>query len=834
VAAARGPGGWSPRRTRALAVALAVGAVAATWLLSGVPPGEAVRFAAYEAAYAVLPGCVLYALLAGPGGGWLRAAAIGVPLGFALNVGVFALTAALDARAAFAWLPAVAVVAAGPLLWRRRRHARAAVAGPRAERARAATEGSPPAQRSADAGASRWGAPAGGPAPAEGGAPAQRPTGTDARGWDAVVVAGAIAGALTILAFTFFASTPLPPRAQSVAYGSDNVFDIALVAEARNHWPITEPWVAGQPLRYYTGVFIHAAGAEQVAGVAPATLVLRLLPATMFVVVALQLWFLGASLGRSPWVGPLAAVLLLVAEDVNLNPTRSHLSYVNPFTQFPLSPTFAFGVPFLLGLLALLGPRFGAAAEGGHGVRWGPRRAGDTGVLAAAAILVTGAAAAKTFAAADALGALSLYWLWCLGARRPLRLPTLSLACAAAGTAAVYVALLTNGGASDVTVSPLDFLSSGHTFERARSLAEGAAGHLLYWLPLLLGAVVLAALLLAPLAGCVWLAWRRIPLPPAGGLAAAVGLTGALAYVLVGAPYGVEGVFLVYGYIAATPLAAYGAVRLWAELPVAVRGPLARACAALLAAGLVLAAATTALALRGRAGEAWSVAAYGALAAGVALTVWRLRGGCAATIRSRTGSALACAIPPLVVLGLVKPATLVGARAWRTARGESNSLANSAHEYGLTAPLYRGLEWVRAHTGPCAVLAVSNHYTAPDRGGSPAYVYYSALTERRVFLESWTYTPLGALGGEPFPRRLALNERAVADGDPAALAELARDGVRDVLVDRVHGGGAAEPPSVSRLVYASPALDVYRLRVPVGSPPAECGTVRWSGAGARR
>ena len=128
----------------------------------------------------------------------------------------------------------------------------------------------------------------------------------------------------------------------------------------------------------------------------------------------------------------------------------------------------------------------------------------------------------------------------------------------------------------------------------------------------------------------------------------------------------------------------------------------------------------------------------------------------------------------------------------------------------MTAPLYAGLLWVRAHTTPCDVLAVNNHYDDAAHDES-VYFYYSAFTERRVFLESWRYTAGGQTGGLPYPGRFALNQRAVAQANPEALRELARRGVSYVLIDKTHLGGPQEPASVSKLVFSNSALDVYRL-----------------------
>jgi hypothetical protein len=758
------------------AAALIAAAMLTTWLGSGVALSEVARFAAFELLYVGLPGCLLYVLLSPRPGGWLRILAIGWPLGYALEVGAFALTAALGVRWAFTLLPVAALALLGVPLFL------------------------------SSAGRARVGALA-----------RARRTGRAMPHFG--LVALAVTGAVAVLSFTFFASYPLPRNASSVEYSEDNVFDIALAGEARHHWPISESWIAGEPLHYYKGVFIHAAAVNQVMGVSLATLFLRLLPSMMFLIAALQLWALGESLGRGRWVGPLAAALLLVTQDINLDPTRSLVLQIDPFTQFPLSPSFAFGVPFFLGGLLLIQTRVVT-----------PSREHATGrLLLLLGILVAGLGAAKAFGVVDFVGGLGLYWLWRavrgqLGTLREIAGHPLTWCVLLAGvvTIAVYFVLLAGGGAATMSVDPLAFLTQGNTLERAAKAAKKVAGGSLYVLPLIAGGGVLAVLALAPLLGAAWAVWRERTASDSTALLLATFAVGMLCYAMLGAPGGVEGVFFVYGYIALLPVAALGLVGLWRRTPASARRASLRACGGLLAIGLLAATLSASLPLTGRARDAWLVAAYLLVAVAAGVAIWRLLPRYGGAFDSRTLRVVACCLPLLTTLALVKPLTLTGSGAWKTLVGKPIAARDTGVEYGMTTPLYEGLLWVRAHTTPCDVLAVNNHYDNAAREES-VYFYYSAFTERRIFLESWRYTAGGQTGGQPYPARFALNERAVAQGEPRALRELAGRGVKYVLIDRTHGGGAREPASTSTLVYSSPALDVYRLR-PVG-PPHGCAAV---------
>ncbi len=555
-----------------------------------------------------------------------------------------------------------------------------------------------------------------------------------------------------------------------------------------------------------------------------------------------------------------------------------------------MSPSFAFGIPFLLGGLLLIQTRIvndwngttsrAAAVSRGGTTDLGPagdatQRAGTAGMLLMLALLVAGMTAAKAFAGFDFVGGLGVYWLWRLlrgedGDRRSIRDPlreengdrqsihdplreegggrrgirglwrirdlwglanprnvalrrlTCCVAVAAVAALAIYFLMIAGGGSGTLGLRPFNFIREGDTLARATKLAKDIVGPSLYWLALAGGGAVLAVCLLAPLLGAGWLIYKDRGATDSTAFLLTVFVVGVAAYVLLGAPAGVEGVFLIYGYVALVPVAAKGLVRLWSETPPPLRRRLLRACGALLVLGLAIATLTPSLNLSGDARYAWLAVTYGSVIGGIVLVVWKLQQGYRTAIPARLARIAACSIFLLSSLALVKPVGLAGSGAWKTLVGKPTSLADTPTEYGMTAPLYRGLLWVRGHTTPCDVLAVSNHYESAAHNES-VYFYYSAFTERRVFLESWHYTPDGQFGAQPYPGRFALNQRATAQGDPEALRELARRGVGYVLIDKTHGGGAAEPPSVSRLVFSNSALDVYRL-LPVG-PPHACGAV---------
>jgi hypothetical protein len=771
-----------------LAALLVGSTLLAVWLISGVPIGDISSFIAFEALYVLLPGCLLYVLLSPAPGGWLRILAIGWPLGYALEIGAFALTAALHARGAFAFLPLLAAVTIGPCVVRKRRRTRSGTAGGN--------------------GVLRGGL--------------RRVHG---EGVESLLAAGAIAIALVLLDFRFFASYPLPEHASSVFYFLDNVEYISLAAEALHHWPITEPFLAGHPFHYYTGVFMHVAALEQVTGVPLAVAIFRLVPATATLVAMLQFWCLGGTLSRSQWAGPVTVALLIVIENMKLYPSHTKMFGVALFSEFTWSPTYGFGVIFLLGLLILFRSQFLGMSATGSPASSSPAGSmppGVVGSLVMLGILVLGGSAVKTTAVATFVGGLGLFWLWRLATAKLDRLLSYCLILSLACFALMYHLLLAGAGGpaeGETEIAPLNFLKYT-VFGSTLAAHPGLA-------PLLGVAVVLFIWKLLPVAGVVWPLWRRDAWSSYVSFALVIFVVGFVVFVMLGSPNDNETYFIWYGYIAVIPVASMSSIVLWSELPADVRRAIVRACAVVLAVGLAVAGATQILSAKGALAGARSASWYlwygGTLAlVGGVVVLWslRLERRLAPRISSRGTRIAACGVLMLGTLGCAQSIVLAVPQTWSTLLDRQAAPRNSPSHPGMTAALYRGLVWVREHTGRCDVLAVNTHDVrgAGAKGGTvdSGYFYYSAFTERRVIMESWIATSRGQHGEQPYPALYALNSAATLRGDPTAVRALARRGVTYILIDKSHEGRVRESASVSRLVFANSALDVYRLTAPVG------------------
>jgi hypothetical protein len=745
---------------------LVTATLGATWRFFGVPVSAAVLSVGFEVLYVVLPGCILYTLLAPRSGSWGLVLAVGWPLGYALEIGIFSLTAALQARSAFTVYPLIWIPLAGSLaLLKLRRH--------------------PPAQ----------------PPPAV--HRARAPT----RRLPLLIAAGAVSFALALLALESFAYFPLPGASQTVTYAPDNVYDITLAAEARHHWPITQPSIAGTPLRYYTGVFIHIAAVNQVTGIPIATVVLRLLPSTLLLIIGLQLWLLGVSLGGPPYTPAVSVVLFFVVEELNLDPTRPAAFGGNLFYALPGSPTYALGIVFYLGLLLAFQLHVLSASSGRKGRLPKAESAGSPTLLGALAI---GAGATKMFAALDFVGGLTLFWLWQLARRRRSRVVSWCLLISAVSVGTVFELLLSGeGSASTFGIRPLAFV-------KATIFSSLAGGSVISVVPSIGAALIACCFLFTPLLGAAWLLRKRSTQPPVVALSIAMFLFGLAAYAGSTIPYFGQVYFLSYGYLALIPVAALGLTRLLAGMATASR-KLAVACCVTLLFGLVLSASTKPLlaigALNGRVSWCvWYLLAYGLILGLVSLWGARLDGRLSAISASRLTRFAACSTVLLTTLGLVKPIAAAAPSIARVALHRPVAIG----EPGMTESLYQGLSWVRRHSGACDILAANYHTLAGTV--DPSYFYYSAFTERRMFLEGWIETARGAYGAQPYPVRFSLVDAATRSGSSAALRALRTAGVRYVLIDRTHGGKPFRPSQLAKLAFENTALTVYRLR----TSPAPC------------
>ena len=123
--------------------------------------------------------------------------------------------------------------------------------------------------------------------------------------------------------------------------------------------------------------------------------------------------------------------------------------------------------------------------------------------------------------------------------------------------------------------------------------------------------------------------------------------------------------------------------------------------------------------------------------------------------------------------------------------------------------LLTALQWLRDHSPIDAVFAVNNHWLDPGRTNGK-YYYYSAFSERQIFIEAYDPIRYGVTPGvvsttaDAFAYRQRLNDAVFDHADTDALRIMTRQyGVRFLFVDRMLGTEEAAVLQLGREVFAN-------------------------------
>lgn len=769
----RAAGGW-------IGPGALVGATAvAAWLASGVALDQILRLGAYEAALVVAPGTLLYAALRGPGSGTAVGLSVGWALGYAIEIGAFAVAGELGAAWVQPALQSAVVVACAAVVLARRRSA---------HRPRPPGGSEPPWSGSA---AWRW------------------------------AVASGAALAIVYIAVASFTQTPLPGHFERVDYFRDLVFHLGLAAEALHHWPITDPGVVGASFPYHTFIDMHLAAVSRVTGIDLPTILFRLYLVPLLSLFALQVAVAGSFITGRRWAGPAAAGLVLFVGEVDPSPDQP-FAFANLFFFYVhKSPSFTLGLVFFVPALLLIWSLSRASA--GSGLASPGDRVGRRAQWVALAMLLAACTGAKVTLLPVLAGGM-VTWLvlgWLIGRRGGLSRfdpPVAAALVLAGGMFLAAYAVVYSGGSGGLAFRPPGSAALARPVALVDPSGLDPPLAAIFWTAATaLWLIGYCGPLLAPIAAAAviergWLLHpRRLFL-----LAfAAASLAPTLAVADIGVN---QNFFFSYGQIALAMLAADGLLSVLGRLA-SVPGlrPRHLALVSAAAAATVAAVSVVAILLLGRSREiglylvaAAVIAALGA--AGASAAVRLRRGGRATTASGLIVVALAATTgygaldAPLDVLpGLYDR--------WRGGQ--------PLHELGdrhLSPELLAGLTWLRANTDDHDVLAVNNHWVASGRRGA-AFRYYSAFAERRVFLEGWMYARRALeVGLEAvvlrdavvYPGRLTVNEAVFGRADPAALRRLvARYGVDYLVVDKLNRGPSPALARLARPLFSNSAIEVY-------------------------
>lgn len=571
--------------------------------------------------------------------------------------------------------------------------------------------------------------------------------------WTAAAFSLLVFGMVLSAASRMYAESPLIDGLPQRPIFHDWVYLLSRAATIKHLWPLEDPSLAGVRLQYHYFMLVHVASASVTTGVDVTWILLRLAVIPLGVVVLTQAYVLGRRLSSSAWGGVLTAALLLLAGEASAADDYGRLTYLGFFLRWLyVSPTFFFGLIFFGALL--IGLAQVQRLTWTHAV-W-------LGVLAA-----VGTAAKGSVLPVLILGfVLYAAYAWCRDGRSVLGEFRLLVALVVPFVV-VYAFTMSAWGAGDATVQPFRICEiTDYWQEHAvpvqrwlkRALAAPALGT---WL----GKSWVAVGVLAGTYGVQAIGLLQALRPqsaPSRRLTRLLVAT-VLASCLLGLALHFDGegelYFLFLGRLPLAALAAATVVSL---------------CRIRSAAGVPPASG-----LRHRLGGPWL--RHGTLAAGTACLALQI----GTTVRCETR----------------------GLRDWL-------NFDPCVRVNADLLPLYETTRWLKENTEPDAIL-VSNAFTQPNlregRGVSVdhttvgVYYYYSALTERRMWVEGPTYL----LDQAEAKRRLVASARMFYQHKAPNLANFGAPTY--LVVDHSIADGAAAPKRGVARVFANHRFEVFRV-----------------------
>jgi hypothetical protein len=722
---------------------------------AGTAPADLARYAAYAALAVTLPGTLVYRLLRRTPHTLVEDLALGAAVGLTLELAAWALYSALDLRGWLWTWPAAVVIGC--------------LAVPAARRRALGTKGFQPVPV----------------------------------GWS-WVVGGAVVAFTAYLSQVFFFRNPVLPTDESTRQYVDLPYQLSLAAQAKWHFPLDVPQVAGEPLYYHWFGYAHMASTSLVGGIDLPVVALRLAVPGLCALAALLTAVVGWRVSGRPYAGAVAAVLFWVIGEVNFtSPVTVPFGTIATFVVWHgMSMTYSWVL-----LIAVIAPLADIVRREGRDDGAGvPALGGGAYVLAA--LLLLASSGAKASSLPVALAALAFTAVVLNVARRRVPWRILAAVGIAAGAQAFATAALFHFQTYGLAIGPFASLRPFWA-----PSGRGVLGQTL----VVLG--VLAALLVnmqLRLAGVLPLLGRqRFRLTPVQVLLLGGGLAGLGCYLVFQQPGGANEYFTRAGFAFGVLLSGWGYVEVVERAALSRRGrfALAGGAAAFVVATVLVQYAFAGAARASSAAQPFApllpILRWAGVLAGIAVVggvLWRVVARRVPGMRRRGG---------VVLLTLVLVAGAPG-----LAMDAAKSLMRPNSGVEASVPMARSqvdaARWVREHSAPTDVVATNQHCWPSADGRCDSRVFWlSAYSERQVLIEGWGFAPrIAGVFTTPFwdPDLLALNDAAFQAPDAATLRALYQQhGVRWLVANR---SVATESPTLATLAakaYDSGTFAVYQL-----------------------
>lgn len=552
----------------------------------------------------------------------------------------------------------------------------------------------------------------------------------------------------------------------------DTPFHLSLVGQLAHRGPTSFPYVAGEPLAYHWFSHAWVAQLERAGGGEAAALLLRVVPALSVVLVPCLVAVVAVRLSRSWVAGPVAALLAVLAGDLDLLAGGSRGGSLVDAD----SPSLALATAFLLLLLValerrwrdeLVGPRVGAGVVLALGVL----AAGTKG--SALPVVVAGCALATVVA-------------FVRGHARRWRVATdLGLL---VGALLLVVLVLFRGGAQELTIDLVEALRAAGPTRRLAGVDPIGTS------TVLVGIVVLVVGVLARGAGALGLVGRldRDDEPLLATLIG-TGIAGAGAVLLLVHDANSQVYFLRNAAPALAVASAWGVATFVRSHSGTWRVPVVWGLWVGL--GGLWFSVTELVELSRDLAAPWVTSpARAATARLAALAVVVLAGGALARWRLGRGTASGVVGIALLVVAVVPVVTAL----------PQYELPEPSEQLEPTGPRAFGSDqvdaarWLRDHSQGDALVATNRHCGVPEWESCDSRRFHvAAWTERQVLVEGWAYTPswFASLDlddpdrdpvYEPFSRSTLItrNDSFLTDPTPDGAAAMREIGVDWLFVDK--------------------------------------------------
>ncbi len=612
-------------------------------------------------------------------------------------------------------------------------------------------------------------------------------------------VAGTIVLGLIYLTVMFLPQAPLPTSAVKLEY-PDFPFFLGQIAQVDQHWPPTSAGLSGVALPYEWFVFFHIAAASQVTHVSIPLIALRLDYVPTVLVVAIQLLAVGRYIGRSAWVGAIAVGIVFLLGPLDLIATANQTAArSNLVVHLWDSWTYPFGLMFFLGLLYLINERLRADT-------W--RAPGDMRSWMLIALLMIGASGAKATVLPVIIVGTGMYAFIHVVTRR--RVPIAAAMTTLLGIAlfAITYQVVYAGSAPDTGITFLVWLSGAPPVAFVDSIHHTLVRDIL--IPFAYAAALGGVLL--PLIGMLYLLRRRHRTRiPAFVFALCLLVAGLVIASVVHQSSYSEGYFELTGYVAGAIVAAAGLRLAW--LDIGRTTPITRRAVVVLFAGsVVLLLAAVKIASGSTLAAVTDVRSYILIAVVVMVFVVVGAGVLRAAYGSASGAVALGLIPLAAAAALTQPLVI-----YPTVKGDISGVPATRAPTVLAPGLLTALYWLRDHMPADAVFAVNNHWLDPGRTNGK-YYYYTAFSERQVFIEAYdpirysitpgVATPTAAI----FAYREKLNDAVFVQASAPALQTMTQQyGVRFLFVDRLLGTENPAVMQLGRVVFSNAAAVILAV-----------------------